>query len=284
MPVQSVKDQRVPGRRVMKNHTISELQLEKYLLGESDPAAKKIIESSIKKSPELKKRLRVLQNSDKTILQEYDSAFTASQIKQRAESGNKAFNKGKTGIFKKAAIPSAAIAASLLLFIFFDPFYTVSPVKKITDQVEVTRIKGDETKIYLYRKNKSDIEILSDKSKAWTNDLLQIGYFTAKECYGIIVSVDGRGTVTLHYPKPGKNYVMMTAGKNVLLDSAYELDDAPAFEKFFLITGDGNINVDSVLKKMKLFAMSRDLIINHKPLLGDSLRITSITLIKAEQK
>ena len=52
----------------------------------------------------------------------------------------------------------------------------------------------------------------------------------------MLLSIDGAGKVTLHWPenKSGAAAALKTSGE-VRLPAAYELDDAPAFERFFLV-------------------------------------------------
>jgi len=52
----------------------------------------------------------------------------------------------------------------------------------------------------------------------------------------LILSIDGRGAVTLHLPPSGDRAVPLAPGKMVLLDAAYELDEAPRVERFYFVT------------------------------------------------
>jgi hypothetical protein len=70
-------------------------------------------------------------------------------------------------------------------------------------------------------------------------DVLQLGYVASGAKYGVIFSVDGGGTITWHLPAgyaggPRQSPALESAGE-VILPSAYELDDAPGFERFFLL-------------------------------------------------
>ena len=47
----------------------------------------------------------------------------------------------------------------------------------------------------------------------------------------MIVSYDGRGVVTLHYPNVARASAELRAGGAVPLDHSFELDDAPLFER-----------------------------------------------------
>ena len=72
-----------------------------------------------------------------------------------------------------------------------------------------TRIKGTEKidvskpHILVHRKVNDTVELLESGDEAKAGDLLQIAYVSAGADYGVILSIDGRGVVTLHYPESG---------------------------------------------------------------------------------
>jgi hypothetical protein len=53
--------------------------------------------------------------------------------------------------------------------------------------------------------------------------------------------------VTLHLPPAGDRAVPLAAGKTILLDAAYELDDAPRVERFYFVTGTEPFSATPVL-------------------------------------
>ncbi|MDE2832664.1 MAG: hypothetical protein OXN20_21310, partial [Gemmatimonadota bacterium] len=68
---------------------------------------------------------------------------------------------------------------------------------------------------------------------------------------GVIVSVDGRGTVTRHLPASGTSAVRLIQGDPVPLDYSYELDDAPKWERFYFLTADASFDVRDVVQVAK---------------------------------
>ena len=56
--------------------------------------------------------------------------------------------------------------------------------------------------------------------------------------HGVILSIDGRGAVALQLPPDGDRAAALQSGRAALLDQAYELDDAPGWERFYFVTGD----------------------------------------------
>jgi hypothetical protein len=63
----------------------------------------------------------------------------------------------------------------------------------------------------------------------------------------VIVSIDGRGVLTRHLPAHGGQAVPLDPGPATLPES-YELDDAPAFERFYLVTADAPFPVETVVE------------------------------------
>ncbi len=66
---------------------------------------------------------------------------------------------------------------------------------------------------------------------------LQLAYEAAGASHGVIVSIDGAGVVTVHHPPSGSDATSLEIGGQVLLPTAYQLDEAPGFERFFLVVG-----------------------------------------------
>lgn len=80
--------------------------------------------------------------------------------------------------------------------------------------------------------------------------MLQLSYTAGDAKYGVIFSVDGRGSITWHLPagyRGGSRAApALDAQGQVVLPSAYELDDAPGFERFFLVYSSVPFDVSDV--------------------------------------
>ena len=117
---------------------------------------------------------------------------------------------------------------------------------------ERERIKGLVPALTLYRQTAAGSETLADGAVAHTGDVIRVGYRAAGRSHGVIVSIDGRGEVTMHLPSDGDRAAALDRGATVLLDHAYELDDAPRWERFyFLITGATPFSVAPVLDALR---------------------------------
>ena len=104
----------------------------------------------------------------------------------------------------------------------------------------------------------------------------------AGSTWGLILSVDGRGTVTLHLPREGTRAARLSAESQVLLDLAYELDDAPRWERFYFVTGSAPFDTAPVVDAARRAAASGDA--GPPPALALSLNVTqsSVLLIKKD--
>jgi len=107
-------------------------------------------------------------------------------------------------------------------------------------------IKGLEPTLMVYRRTATGSETLADGAPARAGDLLLLGYVAAGRRYGVILSLDGAGIVTMHLPANGSAAAPLRAGEIVLLDQAYELDDAPAWERFYFVAADEPFDVESI--------------------------------------
>jgi len=98
------------------------------------------------------------------------------------------------------------------------------------------RVKGNGSKLFVYKKDGNKAVRLKTLAHVDSGDVLQVSYIAAGASYGFIFSVDGNGTLTQHFPDKGKDAGLLNVKGEVPLDFSYKLDDAPGFERFFLVT------------------------------------------------
>ncbi len=108
----------------------------------------------------------------------------------------------------------------------------------------------------LFRKTPEGSEVIGDGALAHAGDQIRIGYRAAGRSHGMILSIDGRGVVTRHFPRQGRQAAQLTAKGLVLLDHAYELDDAPRWERFYLVSSRQPFDVAPVLEAARTAAAS----------------------------
>lgn len=191
-------------------------------------------------------RIENIRKSDEEILRNYPPEKMAASIKERMDGGN-SVKQGNFG-YKKLYIPLSAAAVLLLFFAIF-PFNSEVEVTGVQGNPEVIRLKGQKPALYIFRGNDDQAEILSNNTLVKERDLLQISYDSAGSKYGVIFSIDGRGTVTLHFPDNVYSNTRLDYGGKVYLPYSYELDDAPFFERFFFVTSDHEIDAAEIMEK-----------------------------------
>ncbi len=92
------------------------------------------------------------------------------------------------------------------------------------------------------------VEPLLDGETVAEGDVIQIVYVSPGPGYGAIFSIDGRDSLLLHRAEKGVSF-KLRSGSSDTLRSAYQLDDAPGFERFYLITSEQPFHVRPLLKQ-----------------------------------
>ena len=107
-------------------------------------------------------------------------------------------------------------------------------------------VLNEHPQLEIWRQTEGKAEILKPGASVKAFDSLQIAYLAAGRPYGMIVSLDGRGRLTLHYPESFSAVPILDQGNPSVLEFAYQLDDAPKFERFFFITSQTQFKVSAI--------------------------------------
>ena len=207
-----------------------------------------------------------LLSSDRDILERYRPSRMAAEIGEKVRSNRAGRKKNRV---RTVVAYTAAAAAMLVMGLILPGIMTESTG---FDPAGTTRIKGKaEAGLTLYRNTGLSTEVLDENSTAREGDLIQLGYSVSAEMpYGIILSIDGRGIVTRHLAPEGQLAEKLVPGGEHLLDFAYELDDAPLFETFYLLVSDRPFPVDPVLDMLSREARGEGNIIDIPEIIGKS--------------
>ncbi len=271
----------------------SDLILERFLLGELPPKTHDTLEAALLDDPQLCRRLDELRRSNQAILDRYPPELITGQLRQRIEKTVDINKRKRLRRLPTALKIAPLLAAVWLIFILVlpdrDPLAMANHPANLTipdEKDDVTIAKGSKIepskpRLIIYQKISRDqiSEIVAD-SLLQPGDLIQIGYIPGNARYGMIFSIDGRKTVTLHHPdSEDDNTALTPSGKQFLVPSAYELDDAPAFERFFFITSDQPFSARLILERIRHFTTLVEL--QHQyPALGSDFSIQSISVRK----
>jgi hypothetical protein len=136
------------------------------------------------------------------------------------------------------AVP-VALAGAMALALWARPGLR-GPAPVTGDGLEPTTLKGSPaaaTRLLVYRHESGGDHALPDGARAAEGDLVQLAYRERHGGFGLLLSIDGAGAVTLHWPEQsGDSAARLETAAEARLPSAYQLDGAPGFERFFLVT------------------------------------------------
>jgi hypothetical protein len=147
-----------------------------------------------------------------------------------------------------ALAPALAIAA-VLLVVGLNPSLLRTPGPDILP-------KGAEPTLRVFQQADASAERVEPGETLPAGAVVQLAYEPAGFTYGVIVSIDGNGAVTLHHPTDSTGPTDLVVGGQTHLDDAYRLDDAPEFERFFMVVGAEPVPVSVVLDAASTLASS----------------------------
>jgi hypothetical protein len=252
----------------MNGNNIPKWKLEWYLAGALPPRELAAIGSLEESDQKLRGRIDALRASNAEILAKYPSAVMAKKAMAANLCGGGGINcvnnfnndncggggkKARSGI-PRWTIPAFACAA--LLAILPVRMVLTGQTEDNSNVVYNTRTKGEVNEeipaasLEVWRKTRDEAERLAPQAAVSAGDIVQLRYIVPQSCYGALLSVDGRGTLTVHLSGNDGRAALLTAGRPVALKQSYKLDDAPKFEAFYLITAQNNFNLEAVRLKL----------------------------------
>ena len=200
-----------------------------------------------------------LKKSDEEILNTYSVEAMRAAVAGKL-AGNKTEEKAAAPVILKfpvTRIVSYAAAAVLLAALIIPA--GLKNTKVGASRAPTERVKGaapsnasSEPQIKLYRQQGREIQALNNGDFAHSGDIIQITYNAGSDAYGVIFSVDGNGNITRHFPENSWNAAqMLRSNDEIPLDFSYELDNAPDFECFILVTSKNEFSLEDIDSKIK---------------------------------
>lgn len=198
--------------------TPTEQQLEAMALGELDPGSFGLLVDD--------PRLTALRESDRDIRARYPARAVALRVQRRV-----AESRRRTTLWLTSLLAPAAVAGAVLVAI------TRPTDAALLDPPDVTVVKGLAPDVIVYAL-RGGAPTAVDRASA--GERVQLGVIGAGDAHAVVVSIDGRGNVTRHFPRDVTGSTVLAAQGDghgeVHLPDGFELDDAPAFERFFVVT------------------------------------------------
>lgn len=246
-----------------KNGPVADFKMEQYLIGalpenemkelRDREASDEIFAARVRDLQEQNKKILV-QNPFENLARDLDKMDAANGSVPTAAGVGAAEARTLISHFNVLKIAAALVVALGIISAVFlgakenvvqssDNAHIAMDVAMVTENSD-TRIKGLEARMEVWKKSESGIVQLEDMSTAKEGDEIQLRYSVPEKCFGMIFSMDGNGALTVHMGNDNKA-VALEPGKMVSLPYAYKLDDAPHFEKFFLLTSEKEFAVDA---------------------------------------
>lgn len=251
---------------------IPDLVLERYHLGELPAATADRVRAALETDPALRQRLEALAADDVQQRDRYTSGQLAADVQRR----RRAAAPPSRGWRYALLVPAAAAVFAIVVSRVPPTASTTGERQGSTAVEDDVRIKGVDAALVVYRATGGGSEPLRDAAIARPGDVIRLGYRVAEDVYGAIVSVDGRGIVTQHLPARGHDAAALHAGATVLLDEAFELDDAPRIERFYLVSARHPFDVAPVSAAIRAAAAADP----PRPALAADLTFTTFALQK----
>lgn len=246
---------------------------ERYVLGELSQEYMAEVDIHLQNHPKSREGITRLNDSNEKILSQYPPSEIIPKILSRYQ--REKSEQTKPTFFKRFLYLSPLLASALFILLVLLPRQGDEMRIKGSQEIDLTQ-----TNLMIHRQSGESIELLENGERARAGDLLQIAYTAGKAAYGVIISIDGEGTVTLHYPYTENDSTQLEKDKKILLNNAYELDQAQGFERFFFITAAKEIEVQTVIETAENLARVPSQARTEKLKLPPAFQQTSILLVK----
>jgi hypothetical protein len=232
--------------------------VERAALDEVGPASRDRLARA--DATDLASRIAAIREANAAELTAYPAAVAIRQLADRVRSESRRRANRRWRWIGMLSAATATLTIALFVLVPRDDGNSSSLVQPPPiPPLEPTRVKGI-AHLTALRQAGDHVERLDEDALVHGGDVLQLRYSPSGQRFGLIASIDGAGVVTLHYPaaEDASPAATALAPKTTTLPSAYALDDAPRFERFFFITSADPIDVRHTLSDLRTFASRSD--------------------------
>lgn len=255
---------------------IPDWKLERYLTGDLPESEMREIRELEKKDEIFAQRVKLMREDNAAILRKMPFERLSEKLDAMPERSNSAGNTEPVNfrLVKFAAAAAFVLAVvSVALFsqreiasqgvggqLASDGSVESAMAVAMADEDNGTRIKGMDARMEVWKKTGDSAVQMQNLDAASEGDEIQLRYSVPEKCYGLLFSMDGNGVITMHMGDNNRA-IALEPGKMTTLPFAYKLDNAPKFEKFFLLTSKADFavdvdNIDAVLKNKDISNVS----------------------------
>ena len=226
---------------------ISDFKLERYLLGELPESEMAALQKREAEDEIFAARVAEMRLQGKRFVAENPFAALEERIEAAGGVENRAVAPRNTLWLKVAAalVIALGIFSAVVLNRNVDTFDSQNASMEVAmaDMDNGTRIKGMQASLEVWKKTGDSAVQMVNLGNASEGDEIQLRYRVPQKCFGMLFSMDGNGTITMHMGE-GNKAIELEPGKMTTLPFAYKLDNAPKFEKFFLLTSQNAFEID----------------------------------------
>ena len=226
---------------------ISDFKLERYLLGELPEKEMRELQERELSDEIFAARVREMREQGKRFLAE--NPFAALDDKLDAIEDSKSSVDGQPNVLWLKVAAALVIALGIFSVVVLNrdvatyDNHSASMEVAMADVDNGTRIKGMQATLEVWKKTGDSAVQMVNLGNAYEGDEIQLRYRVPQKCFGMLISMDGNGTITMHMGE-GDKAIELEPGKMTTLPFAYKLDNAPKFEKFFLLTSQNSFGID----------------------------------------
>ena len=234
--------------------------LERLAQGELDPEAAAALRARLAaEGRSVDEELAALARSNQEILAEQPKAVVGAAIRARAAAAGAAPPAARRWPWQVPALALAGALGVAVLVVGGIDRGAQGPTTVGEGEQEETILKGH-PRLLVYRQRGERHERLPAGARAARGDLLQLAYAGMLDGqHGVLLSIDGAGRVTRHLPVEGVTAaVALSPGREIRLPTAYELDDAPAFERFVMVTAPHPFAADVAVQAARAVAARKE--------------------------
>lgn len=226
---------------------ISDFKLERYLLGELPESEMAALQKREAEDEIFAARVAEMRLQGKRFVAENPFAALEERIEAAGGVENRAVAPRNTLWLKVAAalVIALGIFSAVVLNRNVDTFDSQNTSMEVAmaDMDNGTRIKGMQASLEVWKKTGDSAVQMVNLGNASEGDEIQLRFRVPQKCFGMLFSMDGNGTITMHMGE-GNKAIELEPGKMTTLPFAYKLDNAPKFEKFFLLTSQNAFEID----------------------------------------
>ena len=224
--------------------SISDLRLERLALDDLSPAEERALRAELLADPEAQARFDAIEPSNRALLDELPPDAVYDEVVRRLGARPEDVASRPAPLQSRPLVWAAAAACAALVALVLVPW---------GDAPSGFRTKGSRPALLVHRVLGADTEQLDTGDGAHAGERIQLSLLRAAGRHAVVVSVDGDGQVTLHYPlEPAE--VEPVGEALYSLPRSYELDDAADFERFLLVTAPAPLDEGEVLDRARALA------------------------------